>query len=55
MPATGINHLSISALDIDESCRFFETLFGMERIPTYNLASGRNICAADRSSSISSI
>jgi len=32
--ATGINHVSISANDLEESTRFYETLFGMERIPT---------------------
>lgn len=36
MTATGINHLSISARDIEESVRFYEEVFGMERIPTYN-------------------
>ena len=36
MTATGINHLSISARDVDESVRFYEEVFGMERIPTYN-------------------
>jgi catechol 2,3-dioxygenase-like lactoylglutathione lyase family enzyme len=32
--ATGINHVSISAKDLDESARFYEEVFGMERIPT---------------------
>jgi catechol 2,3-dioxygenase-like lactoylglutathione lyase family enzyme len=32
--ATGINHVSISAVDLEESTRFYETLFGMERIAT---------------------
>jgi catechol 2,3-dioxygenase-like lactoylglutathione lyase family enzyme len=32
--ATGINHVSISALDLDVSTRFYETVFGMERIAT---------------------
>lgn len=36
MRATGINHLSISARDIEESVRFYEEVFGMERVPTYN-------------------
>ena len=36
MTATGINHLSIPSRDVEESCRFYEALFGMERIPTYN-------------------
>ena len=34
MRATGINHVSISAVDLEESTRFYETLFGMERIAT---------------------
>ena len=34
MRATGINHVSISALDLDVSTRFYETVFGMERIAT---------------------
>ena len=32
--ATGLNHVSISALDLEESTRFYEQVFGMERIPT---------------------
>src|SRR5206468_2298016 len=32
--ATGINHVSISAKDLEESTRFYEELFGMERIAT---------------------
>ena len=32
--ATGINHVSISARDLEESTRFYEEIFGMERIPT---------------------
>jgi catechol 2,3-dioxygenase-like lactoylglutathione lyase family enzyme len=36
MTATGINHLSISAKNLEASLRFYEDLFGMERIPTYN-------------------
>ena len=34
MRATGINHVSISATDLEESTRFYEEVFGMERIPT---------------------
>ena len=34
MRATGINHVSISATDLEESTRFYEELFGMERIAT---------------------
>lgn len=36
MTATGLNHLSISATNLAESLRFYEEIFGMERIPTYN-------------------
>jgi catechol 2,3-dioxygenase-like lactoylglutathione lyase family enzyme len=32
--ATGINHVSISAKDLEESTRFYETVFGLERIAT---------------------
>jgi catechol 2,3-dioxygenase-like lactoylglutathione lyase family enzyme len=32
--ATGINHVSIAATDLEESTRFYEELFGMERIAT---------------------
>jgi lactoylglutathione lyase len=34
MRATRLNHVSVSANDLDESARFYEELFGMERIPT---------------------
>ena len=34
MRATGINHVSIAAADLEESTRFYEQVFGMERIPT---------------------
>jgi catechol 2,3-dioxygenase-like lactoylglutathione lyase family enzyme len=37
--ATRINHVSISALDLEESTRFYEELFAMERIPTPTFAS----------------
>lgn len=36
MRATGINHLSVHADDVETSVRFYEAVFGMERIPTYN-------------------
>jgi lactoylglutathione lyase len=32
--ATGINHVSISASDLEASTRFYEEVFGMERIPS---------------------
>jgi catechol 2,3-dioxygenase-like lactoylglutathione lyase family enzyme len=37
MRAVAINHVSISASDLDESTRFYEEVFGMERIasPTF--------------------
>jgi lactoylglutathione lyase len=36
MAATGLNHVSVGARDVEESVRFYEALFGMTRIPTYN-------------------
>jgi catechol 2,3-dioxygenase-like lactoylglutathione lyase family enzyme len=41
MAATRINHVSILANDLDESARFYEELFGMERLPTARFPSGR--------------
>jgi len=36
MPASGLNHVSISAADLDDSIRFYQDLFGMEPLPTPN-------------------
>jgi catechol 2,3-dioxygenase-like lactoylglutathione lyase family enzyme len=36
--ALRFNHVSISARDLEESVRFYEHVFGMERIPTYTFA-----------------
>ena len=36
VPVTGINHVSIPAVDVDETMRFYEGVFGMERIPSPN-------------------
>ena len=36
MRATRINHVSIPAADLEESARFYEQLFGVERLPTPN-------------------
>ena len=36
MRATGVNHVSIQATDLEESARFYEELLGMERLPTPN-------------------
>lgn len=36
MRATRFNHVSIYAADLEESARFYEELFGMERVPTPN-------------------
>ena len=36
MKVVGFNHLSIGAKNMEESVRFYERVFGMERIPTYN-------------------
>jgi YD repeat-containing protein len=38
MRATGFNHVSIHADDLERSVRFYEDVFGLERIPTYNFA-----------------
>jgi YD repeat-containing protein len=38
MRATGLNHVSIHAPDLEESVRFYTEVFGMEKIPTYNFA-----------------
>jgi YD repeat-containing protein len=32
--ATRLNHVSVQAVDLDESARFYEQVFGMERLPT---------------------
>jgi lactoylglutathione lyase len=34
MRALGLNHVSIPARDVEESARFYEQLFGLERLPT---------------------
>ena len=34
MRATRVNHVSIRAIDMEESIRFYEEVFGMERVPT---------------------
>jgi catechol 2,3-dioxygenase-like lactoylglutathione lyase family enzyme len=36
--ATGLNHVSISAVDLEESTRFYEDVLGLERIPTPTFA-----------------
>ena len=38
MRALRFNHVSISAPDVEASTRFYEEVFGMERIATYNFA-----------------
>ena len=40
MRATGFNHVSIHADDLEESVRFYVDVFGMEKIPTYELPDG---------------
>lgn len=39
MRATGINHVAISALDLEASVRFYTEVFGMERVPAPNFPS----------------
>jgi YD repeat-containing protein len=36
--ATGFNHVSINARNLEESVRFYVDVFGLERIPTYDFA-----------------
>lgn len=36
MTATSLNHVSISAPDLDASTRFYRELFGLEEVPTPN-------------------
>ena len=38
MRALRFNHVSISARDLEESVRFYEQVFGMEKVPTYTFA-----------------
>ena len=38
MRATGFNHVSISARNLDDSVRFYTEVLGMEKIPTYTFA-----------------
>src|SRR3979490_1417251 len=36
MKVTGFNHLSIGTKNLEESVKFYETVLGMELIPSYN-------------------
>src|SRR6478672_1019389 len=36
MKVLGFNHLSVGAKDLNESARFYQSVLGMELIPTYN-------------------
>lgn len=36
MKATGFNHVSVHAHDLEESTRFYQEVFGMEEIPSPN-------------------
>lgn len=36
MRATGLNHVSIGAIDVEESARFYTEVFGLEELPTPN-------------------
>lgn len=38
MKATGFNHVSINARDLEESARFYREIFGLEELPTPNFA-----------------
>jgi YD repeat-containing protein len=41
MRATRVNHVSIYARDLEESARFYEELFGAQRLPTAMFPQGR--------------
>lgn len=36
MAVRGFNHVSIRARDLERSVRFYEDVFGLERLPTYD-------------------
>src|SRR6202020_3538319 len=36
MKVTGFNHLSIGSRNLEESVKFYQTVLGMEAIPSYN-------------------
>ncbi len=36
MKVTGFNHLSIGTKNLAESVKFYETVLGMQTIPSYN-------------------
>jgi catechol 2,3-dioxygenase-like lactoylglutathione lyase family enzyme len=38
MRAIGLNHVSIHAVDLEQSVRFYTEVFAMKRIPTYTFA-----------------
>ena len=38
MRATGLNHVSISSIDVEESVRFYTEVLGLERVDTYTFA-----------------
>ncbi len=38
MRAVSLNHVSISAIDVEESARFYAAVFGLEPIDTYTFA-----------------
>lgn len=38
MRATSLNHVSISSIDVEDSVRFYTSMFGMEPIDTYTFA-----------------
>ena len=45
MKVTGFNHLSIGTKNLAESVKFYETVLGMQTIPSYNFASKQSIFA----------
>ena len=43
MKVTGFNHLSIGTQNLAESVKFYETVLGMQTIPSYNFGFRRSI------------
>jgi catechol 2,3-dioxygenase-like lactoylglutathione lyase family enzyme len=41
--ATALNHVSIPAVDVDESVRFYKDVFGMEELPAPNFGFSRPV------------
>ena len=44
MKATGLNHVSIPAFDMDASARFYREVFGAEELPAPNFGTATPVC-----------